>query len=96
MERRKLTSEEIQVTLEELPGWEVLDGKLHKLYKFDSFAKAIGWMVSVSIYADKLDHHPDWSNVYNRVDVHLVTHDVGALTTWDVSLAKKMEELAAG
>ena len=96
MERRKLSQFEIEENLGQLPGWQLKEGKLFKTYRFASFAQAIGWMVSVAIYADKLDHHPDWSNVYNRVDVHLVTHDMGALTTWDVSLAKNMEELAAG
>ena len=55
-----------------------------------------GWMVSAAIYADKIDHHTEWSNVYNRVHVNLVTHDLGnAISTWDVDLARKMEELAA-
>ena len=94
MERRVLTQEELTAALADLPGWELKDGKLNKSYKFSSFARAIGWMVSVAIYADKLDHHPVWSNVYNRVDVELVTHDLGALSTWDLELAKKMEELA--
>ena len=53
-------------------------------------------MVSVAIYADKIDHHPEWSNVYNRVQVNLVTHDLAnAISTWDLDLAGKMEELAA-
>ena len=56
----------------------------------------VGWMVSVAIYADKIDHHTEWSNVYNRVKVKLVTHDLGsAISTWDVDLARKMDELAA-
>jgi len=95
MERRKLTREEIDASLLELTGWEEVDGKLHKEFKFGSFAEAIGWMVSVAIYADKIDHHPNWSNVYNRVTVELWTHDLDALSTLDVALAKKMNMLAA-
>jgi 4a-hydroxytetrahydrobiopterin dehydratase len=55
----------------------------------------MGWMVSAGIQADKLDHHPEWANVYSRVTVDLVTHDLGALSTLDVALAEKMEELAS-
>ena len=96
MERRKLTDDELADALQALPGWEVKDGKLHKEFKFGSFAEAMGWMVSAGIFADKLDHHPDWCNVYNRVTVDLVTHDMGALSTLDIALAKKMEELGGG
>lgn len=94
MSRRKVSEEEVQEALNELPGWEVKDGKLHKQYKFKDFAAALGWMVQVGIYADKLNHHPDWCNGYNKVTVDLMTHDLGALSTWDIELARKMEELA--
>ena len=94
-DRRPLNSAELQAALTELPGWQEIDGKLSKTYKFKSFAAAIGWMVSVAIYADKIDHHPEWGNVYNRVEVNLVTHDLAnAISTWDLDLARKMEELA--
>ena len=95
MARQKLSESELTAALADLPGWEVKEGKLHKVYKFDSFAAAMGWMVSVGIYADKMDHHPEWSNVYNRVSVDLVTHDLGnAISNLDVELAQKMEKLA--
>jgi len=95
MARQKLSESELTAALADLPGWEVKEGKLHKVYKFDSFAAALGWMVSVGIYADKMDHHPEWSNVYNRVSVDLVTHDLGnAISNLDVELAQKMEKLA--
>ena len=95
MSRYKLSDEELTAVLADLPDWEIKEGKLHKAYKFGSFAQAIGWMVSVAIHADKMDHHPEWSNVYNRVQVNLVTHDLGnAISNWDVDLAKKMETLA--
>ena len=91
MERRTLTANEIGEIPDTLPEWEIRDGKLHKLFKFSSFAEAIGWMVKIAIYADKIDHHPDWSNGYNKVDVELLTHDLGAISTLDVALAKYME-----
>ena len=95
MARQKLSESELTAALADLPGWEVKEGKLHKVYKFNSFAAALGWMVSVGIYADKMDHHPEWSNVYNRVSVDLVTHDLGnAISNLDVELAQKMEKLA--
>ena len=95
MSRKQATEAEIEVALADLPGWEVKDGKLHKQYKFKSFAAALGWMVSAGIEADKMDHHPEWSNVYNRVIVSLVTHDLGnVISNLDIELAQKMEKLA--
>ena len=95
MPRRRLSSEEIQAELTGLPGWEVRGGKLHKAYKFPSFAQALGWMVAVGIQADKMDHHPEWANVYSRVSVSLVTHDLdNSISNLDVELAKHMDALA--
>lgn len=94
-ERRKLSEAEIETALAELPGWSLQNGKLHKVYKFDSFARAIGWMVSVAVHADKMDHHPEWHNVYSRVTVDLATHDMDdAISTFDIALARQMEALA--
>lgn len=95
MTKQKLSSEAVQEALTQLPGWDVQDGKLHKQFKFGSFAQALGWMVAVGVQADKMDHHPEWSNVYNRVTVSLVTHDLdNSISNLDVDLAKKMEKLA--
>ncbi|KAA3661774.1 MAG: 4a-hydroxytetrahydrobiopterin dehydratase [Chloroflexi bacterium] len=95
MARYPLPENELNAALTTLPGWSVKDGKLHKTYKFASFATALGWMVAVGIEADKMDHHPEWSNVYNRVTVNLVTHDLGnAISNLDIALAQKMEKLA--
>ena len=91
MDRRKLTVKELEKNLEGLSGWELIDGKLHKTYKFGTFAEAIGWMTTVAIYAEKIDHHPEWSNVYNRVTVDLTTHDLDAISTLDIALAKNMQ-----
>jgi 4a-hydroxytetrahydrobiopterin dehydratase len=94
MERRKVTTAEVKEALKDLPGWSVDDGKLNRQFKFATFAEAMGWMVTVAIYADQLDHHPDWSNGYNKVNVELLTHDMGALSTLDLALARRMQELA--
>ncbi len=93
--REAATENQINDALNDLPGWSLVDGKLQKNYKFNSFAAALGWMVSAGVEADKMNHHPEWSNVYNRVTVTLVTHDLGnVVSTLDLTLAKKMEALA--
>ena len=94
MARTRLSDAEIEDALGELPGWAVQDGKLHKVFKFDSFAVAVGWMVSVAVFADKIDHHPEWRNVYSRVWVDLWTHDLGAISGRDIDLARHMEKMA--
>lgn len=95
MSRRKLDNDEILQALEELPGWSMVEGRLHKEFKFASFSEAIGWMVSVAIFADKIDHHPEWFNVYNRVRVDLVTHDLdNSVSNLDVEMARKMNTIA--
>ena len=76
-------------------GWARDDDRdaISKEFKFKNFAEAIGWMTSVAIVADKLNHHPEWSNAYNRVKVTLTSHDVGKVTSRDVKLANAMEGL---
>lgn len=96
MTRYKVSDEELSGAMAKLPGWSLQEGKLHKEYRFASFARAMGWMTSVAIVADKMNHHPEWFNVYNKVKVDLVTHDLGnVVSNWDLDLAYKMEELAA-
>jgi 4a-hydroxytetrahydrobiopterin dehydratase len=95
MSAQKATEADINSALADLPGWSVVAGKLHKTYKFKNFAVALGWMVSVGVAADKMNHHPEWSNVYNRVTVNLATHDLdNAISNLDLELAQKMESLA--
>ena len=95
MAKQKLSNDAINKALADLSGWELQDGKLHKQYKFDTFAQALGWMVSAGIQADKMDHHPEWTNVYNKVTVSLVTHDLdNAISNLDVELAQKMDALS--
>ena len=90
-------SEQDETTEIEVPhGWEVVDGKLHREFTFADFVEAFGFMAEVALVAEKMDHHPDWSNSWNRVTVDLSSHDVGRLTDRDVRLATRMGELAAG
>ena len=71
--------------------WNIVDNKLSKTFKFKSFIRAFGWMSQIAIWAEKLNHHPEWFNVYNKVVVQLTTHDVGGISELDFKLAEKME-----
>ena len=78
-------------------GWSMVQDRdaIFKQFKFKSFVDAFSWMTAAAIYAEKMNHHPEWSNVYNRVEVTLTTHDVDGLSSLDIKLAKKMDQLAA-
>ncbi|MCP4820679.1 MAG: 4a-hydroxytetrahydrobiopterin dehydratase [Shimia sp.] len=77
-------------------GWEMVEGRdaIHKTFVFGNFIEAFGWMTQAAIWAEKWNHHPEWSNVYKTVDVVLSTHDVGGLSALDAKLARKMDVLA--
>lgn len=91
---QRLEEGEIHAALEELAGWTLAGGKLHREFRFADFVAAFGFMSRVALVAEKLDHHPEWSNVYSRVTVDLVTHDAGGITVLDVELARRMNALA--
>ncbi|HSH10452.1 MAG TPA: 4a-hydroxytetrahydrobiopterin dehydratase [Ilumatobacter sp.] len=95
LELRRLNDDEVAVALARLDGWQLLDGKLSREYVFVDFVEAIGFMMRVAIWAEKLNHHPEWSNVYKVVRVELQTHDVDGISPYDFELAAKMNELAA-
>jgi 4a-hydroxytetrahydrobiopterin dehydratase len=95
MPRPRLTAAEIQSALATLPGWTCVEGKLHRDYLFPGFPQAIAFMAAAAPAIDQLDHHPEWSNVYNRVAVDLVTHDSGGVTAKDLELARILDPLAA-
>ena len=84
--------------LARLPGWSAVEGRdaIGKTFRFADFNTTFGWMTRVALVAEKLDHHPEWFNVYNRVDVVLATHDADGVTELDVTLAQAMEEFAPG
>lgn len=93
----RLSNETRKMVLQPLfdTGWEMGDGRdaIQKTFKFADFADAFGWMTRVAIWAEKWNHHPEWSNVYNKVSVTLITHDVDGLSTLDAKLARKMDGL---
>ena len=79
----------------DLDGWTGGDDFITKVFKFDDFVEAFSFMTHIAIIAEKMKHHPEWFNVYNRVDVTLTTHDAGGVTEKDVALAKAMEKAAS-
>ena len=94
MAAKKLTNSEIETRLESVVGWSVEEGKLHKQFQFESFVKAFGFMASLALIAESMNHHPEWFNVYNRVTIDLMTHDVGGISDLDFQLAKEADTLA--
>jgi 4a-hydroxytetrahydrobiopterin dehydratase len=83
--------------LARLPGWRAVEGRdaIARSFSFPDFVQAFAFMTRVALVAEKLDHHPDWSNAYGRVEVELTTHDVGGVTGFDLRLAQAMDEAAA-
>lgn len=93
---RKLDDAERETAHAELPLWQMVEGRdaITRAIKFADFSTAFGFMTRVALAAEKLDHHPEWSNVWNRVEITLSTHDAGGLTRRDVELAKIIDKLA--
>lgn len=91
----KLTADEIGFRLGALAGWSIVDGKVHKEFRFGDFAQAFGFMSSVALIAEGMNHHPEWSNVYSKVVIDLTTHDAGGITELDIELARRVEQLLA-
>ena len=89
----RLSSDEISQELKNLPGWNVKDEKLHKDFEFDSFNEAFGFMTRAAMEIEKMNHHPEWFNVYNRLSVDLMTHDAGGITKNDIQLARILNSL---
>jgi 4a-hydroxytetrahydrobiopterin dehydratase len=95
MPRALLTDAEIDMALAGLAGWQKHTDKpaIDKSFRFKNFVEAFGFMTKVALLAEKLDHHPEWSNVYRTVDITLTTHDSGGVTSLDVTLATQIEAL---
>ena len=89
----KLTDEQIKKELVGLQGWSVEDGKLHKDFVFTDFIEAFGFMSRAALYIERMNHHPEWFNVYNKIRVDLVTHDAGGITQNDIDLARTLDSL---
>ena len=92
----KLSEPEIAAGLRKLSGWSVVDGNLHRVFEFEDFSAAFGFMARAALAAEKMDHHPDWSNSWNKVTVDLSTHSAGGLTKNDFDLAGKMQQIHGG
>ncbi len=90
----KLDNAAINERLGSLPGWELAEGKLHRDFKFPNFVEAFGFMTSAAIEAEKMNHHPEWFNVYSKVAVDLMTHEAGGITELDFELAERMNALS--
>ncbi len=90
----KLSPLEIEAGLSDLDGWSIQADKLYKEFKFKDFIQAFGFMSSMAVFSQGIDHHPEWSNVYNKVAVNLVTHDADGITKKDMSWARKANEVA--
>jgi 4a-hydroxytetrahydrobiopterin dehydratase len=91
---RKFSGPELAEALSTLAGWAVVDEKLHKEYKFADFIHAFGFMATAALAIEKMEHHPEWFNVYNRVTVDLTTHDAKGITSKDVDLAKLLDQFS--
>jgi len=89
----RLSELEIGEELKQLSEWSVKNDKLHKEFKFDNFNQAFGFMTRAAMEIEKMNHHPEWFNVYNRITVELTTHDAGGITKNDVNLARILNAL---
>ena len=90
-----MTASEIQAALKDRPEWRVTNAKLHRELKFADFVQAFSFMTAAALVAESMGHHPEWSNVYNRVTIDLTTHDAGGISEKDFALAAKIDQLAA-
>lgn len=88
------TLPEIEENMKHLKNWELRDASIHKSFKFRDFVSAFGFMTQVALQAEKLNHHPEWKNVYNTVSITLNTHDAGGLTELDFTLAKLIDKIS--
>ena len=93
MKTSKLSESDITSRLEKLVGWHVDNGKLYREFVFKDFVEAFGFMTRAAFAVEKINHHPEWSNTYNKVRIHLVTHEVGGLSASDFALAQRLNEL---
>ena len=89
----RLLESDIEEELKKLTGWSVKNDKLHKEFQFDNFNQAFGFMTRAAMEIEKMNHHPEWFNVYNRITVELTTHDASGITDNDVNLARILNSL---
>jgi 4a-hydroxytetrahydrobiopterin dehydratase len=89
----RLLQIDIDEQLKDLPGWSTVNEKLHKEFQFESFNQAFGFMTRAAMEIEKMNHHPEWFNVYNRITIELTTHDAGGITKNDITLARILNSL---
>ena len=89
----RLGDDDVRARLQKCEGWTLADGKLYRRFEFEDFVQAFGFMTSVALAAERMNHHPDWTNVYNRVDIHLSSHDVQGISERDFRLAARIDDL---
>ncbi len=92
-DRTPLSDQDVATAVAELPGWERVGDHLHRELTFPDFRRAFGFMAGVALVAERLNHHPEWSNVYNRVVIDVTTHDSGGLTELDLEFARAVSAL---
>jgi 4a-hydroxytetrahydrobiopterin dehydratase len=93
--RNRLGRDGLTKALERLPAWSLSEGlKLERAFIFEDFASAFGFMTQAALVAERMDHHPEWANVWNRVEIALTTHSAGGVTTRDIELALRLDEIA--
>ena len=90
---QKLSDQEIERQIKGLEGWNLVNGKLNRSFEFSNFVGAFGFMTKVALEAEKLNHHPEWRNVYNKIDIDLVTHDIDGISNYDIKLAGSISRL---
>src|SRR5919204_5704610 len=88
---QKLSDQEIEREVKKLEGWKIVNGKLNRSFEFKSFVQAFGFMTKVAMEAEKMNHHPEWFNVYSKLD--LVTHDVDGISNYDIKLAEIINQV---
>lgn len=89
----RMSDEQVSQALTELPGWKLSAGKLHREFEFENFVEAFSFMTRVALAAERMDHHPEWFNVYKRVVIGLRTHDCDGISERDFTLARTIETL---
>ena len=94
MSIQSLDESALAIALAKLPGWQLRDGKLHREFVFADFVAAFGFMTRAALVAERMNHHPEWFNIYKRVQVDLTTHEAGGISQRDIELAAAMDRLA--
>jgi 4a-hydroxytetrahydrobiopterin dehydratase len=89
----RLSDDKIQEEINKLDRWALKEGKLSKAFDFPNFVQAFGFMTQIALEAEKMNHHPEWCNVYNHVEINLATHDAKGITEYDFNLARTIERI---